>query len=70
MITIDTKSTLYICTDASNEEVHILAPQGKAYIHIEHLRLDDPDPYGPNSEDPAIFKLLCESSMERYTVNT
>jgi hypothetical protein len=67
MIAIDTKSTLYICTDASNAEVHTLAPQSKSYIHIEHLRLDDPDPYGPDSDSPAIFKLLCESGMDHQT---
>ena len=42
-------------------------PNGKAYTHTEHLRLDDPDPYGPNSSDPAAFKLLCETDMEHHT---
>jgi hypothetical protein len=67
MITIDTKSTLYVCTDGANAEVHILTPSSKTYIHVEQLRLDDPDPYGPHSDDPAMFKLLCETDMERVT---
>lgn len=67
MIEIDTDSTLYVCTDATNAEVHILAPKGKAYTHTEHLRLDDPDPYGPHGEDPAIFRLLCDSDMDHQT---
>jgi hypothetical protein len=67
MIEIDTESTLYVCTDGTNAEVHILAPNGKAYTHTEHLRLDDPDPYGPHGSDAAVFKLLCESDMEHHT---
>lgn len=67
MIEIDTESTLYVCTDGTNAEVHILAPNGKAYTHIEHLRIDDPDPYGPHGNDAAVFKLLCESDMEHHT---
>lgn len=77
MITIDTESTLYVCTDGTNAEVHILAPSrisssgvkigGASYRHIENLRLDDPDPYGPNGNDAAVFKLLCESDMEHHT---
>jgi hypothetical protein len=59
---IDTKTTLYICTDALNGEVHILTPKHKTFQSMENLRLDDPDPYGPNGTDPAIFKLLCESN--------
>lgn len=77
MITIDTESTLYVCTDGTNGEVHIIAPErtkygGRArihlvYKHIEHLRLDDPDPYGPYGNDVAVYKLLCESNMDRNT---
>jgi hypothetical protein len=58
MIEIDTESTLYVCTDGTNAE---------AYTHTEHLRIDDPDPYGPHGTDAAVFKLLCESDMEHHT---
>jgi hypothetical protein len=78
MINIDTESTLYVCTDGTNGEVHILAPKRNphplygglptgSYKHIEQLCLDDPDPYGPNGSDAAVFKLLCESDMEHHT---
>jgi hypothetical protein len=88
MIEIDTESTLYVCTDGTNAEVHILAPKRttledaiavlrpeyalrgrstSSFEHIEHLRLDDPDPYGPHGNDAAVFKLLCESDMEHHT---
>ena len=70
MITIDTESTLYVCTDGTNGEVHIIAPERAkygVYKHIEHLRLDDPDPYGPYGNDVAVYKLLCESNMDRNT---
>lgn len=83
MITIDTESTLYVCTDGTNGEVHIIAParakygvceighqfpgRSGRYKHIEHLRLDDPDPHGPYSNDVAVYKLLCESNMDRNT---
>lgn len=71
MITIDTESTLYVCTDGTNAEVHILTPKRATWRggnkHIENLRLDDPDPYGPNGNDAAVFKLLCESDMEHHT---
>jgi len=94
MITIDTESTLYVCTDGTNAEVHILFPRRgmqltgtalssapkrttlaeaiagittSSFQHIENLRLDDPDPYGPNGNDAAVFKLLCESDMEHHT---
>lgn len=75
MIEIDTEFTLYVCTDGANAEVHILAPcrapspvfSTGSYKHIEHLRLDDPDPYGPHGNDAAVFKLLCESDMEHHT---
>ena len=67
MIEIDTELTLYVCTDGANAEVHILAPNGKAYTFTEHLVLDDPDPYGPHGNDAAMFKLLCETDMEHHT---
>jgi hypothetical protein len=72
MIEIDTESTLYVCTDGTNAEVHILAPKRcfritSSFEHIEHLRIDDPDPYGPHGSDAAVFKLLCESDMEHHT---
>ena len=79
MITLDTESTLYVCTDGTNAEVHILAPKRttlaeaiagittSSFQHIENLRIDDPDPYGPNGSDAAVFKLLCESDMEHHT---
>ena len=79
MITLDTESTLYVCTDGTNAEVHILAPKRTTFAeaiagiitssfeNIEHLRIDDPDPYGPNGSDAAVFKLLCESDMEHHT---
>lgn len=72
MITIDTESTLYVCTDGTNAEVHLLAPKRTtqkpgSYKHIENLRIDEPDPYGPNGNDAAVFKLLCESDMEHHT---
>ena len=72
MIEIDTESTLYVVTDGANAEVHIIAPIGKVhadvstFASIEHLRIDDPDPYGPNATDAAIYKLLCESNMEHH----
>jgi hypothetical protein len=73
MIEIDTESTLYVCTDGTNAEVHLFIPAGgvtaacvtqTGWTNIEHLRIDDPDPYGPNGNDAAVFKLLCETSME------
>lgn len=90
MITIDTKFTLYVCTDGTNGEVHIMAPERlradlplkyarvgrygrevhlrpRVFKHIEHLCLDDPDPHGPYSNDVAVYKLLCESNMDRNT---
>lgn len=71
MIEIDTETTLYVCTDGTNAEVHILAPKAWqkpcSFQHIEHLRIDDPDPYGPHGNDAAVFKLLCESDMEHHT---
>ncbi len=72
MITIDTKSTIYVCTDGTNAEVHILHPNRHGPVklmgfEIEHLRIDDPDPYGPHGTDAAVFKLLCESDMEHQT---
>ena len=67
MIEIDTETTIYVCTDGANAEVHVLTPRGALFTKIEHLRLDDPDPYGPNGNDAAVFKLLCESDMEHHT---
>lgn len=79
MIAIDTESTLYVCTDGTNAEVHILAPKRTTlaeaiagitscqFQHIENLCLDDPDPNGPNGNDAAVFKLLCESDMTLHT---
>lgn len=72
MIEIDTETTLYVCTDGANAEVHILVPPKLPVAHIrltiEHLRLDDPDPHGPNGSDRAIFKILRESGdMEHHT---
>jgi hypothetical protein len=67
MIQIDTESTLYVCTDGANAEIHLFAPKSKRFTDTEHLCLDDPDPYGPHNTDKAIFKLLCESDMEHHT---
>jgi hypothetical protein len=69
MISIDTEKTIYVCTDGANGEVHILKPQFHCYspMGIEHLRLDDPDPYGPHGDDKAIFKLLCDTEMTHIT---
>jgi hypothetical protein len=67
MIEIDTESTLYVCTDGANAELHLLVPKGRKFTDTEHLRLDDPDPYGPHGSDAAVFKLLCESDMEHHT---
>ena len=81
MIEIDTETTLYVCTDGTNAEVHIFIPAGGVTASwltapcvtqtggtaIDHLRIDDPDPYGPHGTDAAVFKLLCESDMEHQT---
>jgi hypothetical protein len=76
MIEIDTESTLYVCTDGANAEVHLFIPAGGVTtacvtqaggFAIDHLRIDDPDPYGPHGSDAAVFKLLCESDMEHHT---
>jgi hypothetical protein len=76
MITIDTETTLYVCTDGANAEVHLFIPAGGVTAAcatktdgtaIDHLRIDDPDPYGPHGTDAAVFKLLCESDMEHHT---
>jgi len=31
MIEIDTESTLYVCTDGANAEVHLLVPKGRKF---------------------------------------
>jgi hypothetical protein len=63
MITIDTDQTLYICSDKTNEEVHVFSPRSKSFVYTEHYILDDPDPYGPNKSDRSIFNLLRETNM-------
>ena len=66
MIQIDTENTMYVVTDGSNGEVHILYPKSMTFKHIVQLKLDDPDHYGAHQNDGAVFKLI-QDHMEKDT---
>lgn len=57
-IIIDTEATVYFATDATNGTAYIITPKTGRFETTEHLKLDDPDPYGPYADDPAKFQLL------------
>lgn len=63
---IDTENTLYVVTDGSNGEVHILYPKSKTFKDVVQLKIDDPDHYGPHKNDGAVYKLILDQ-MERDT---
>ena len=59
---LDTKSTIYVCTDALNAEVRLLIPQDVLKgIEVVELNLSDPD---PDSTDAAEHKLLSQEMAE------
>ena len=62
-MTLDTESTIYVGTDATNGSVHVLMPR-KSKLNLVHLRLDDPD---PESTDAAEYKLL-EQEMDESRI--
>lgn len=63
-MTLDTESTLYVCTDRNNAVVRMLIPYKlmTAGIKIVELNLSDPD---PESTDRAEHKLLTQI-MDEY----
>jgi len=65
-MTLDT-SAIYICTDSTNGTVHVLSPRRlTSFTDIAHLKLDEPDPYGPQGTDRAQYDLL-RLEMEETT---
>ena len=60
---LDTQSTIYVGTDATNGTVHVLMPR-KSTMQLVELRLDDRD---PDSTDAAEFRLL-ETQMDETRI--
>jgi hypothetical protein len=60
---LDTENTLYVGTDVTNGQVHVLIPR-QSKLKLVHLRLDDPD---PESTDAAEYQLL-EKDMVQSTI--
>lgn len=57
-IEFDTQATVYVATNATEGVVYVLRPRSGRCESVEHLRLDDQDPYGPDAADPHVFELL------------
>ena len=61
-MTLDTESTIYVCTDRNNAEVRLLIPTKLLKgIEVVELNLSNPD---PDSTDAAEHKLLAEEMAE------
>lgn len=57
-IQLDTQATVYVATNATEGVVYALRPKSGRCEQVEHLRLDEPDPYGPDALDAHAFELL------------